>query len=219
MWVDGDAIYAGVVANDDLLFLEFPDLETMLVRSPALESLLIEFGSRKKLLELPSEVREVIISAAKPMGCLRIHSLIKGLGLKFDSIRHRAFVNAETLEVDRHALVDQVKRQSQRLGVECRPLLETIRSREESAADDWAVCCGDDLIALLGVGLRKMFGTNNAGEVARDKLVRSLRLGYSEGEFRGSRMYRDLIEWATRNPGFEVLSSGLSSVGGSSQPS
>ena len=206
--VDGDAARVGVVRNESLFLLDHPDLEVMLVRSSALDSLLVEFGSSKKLGCLPEGVRDLLIGAARPIGCFRMHSLTEGLGLTFDGMRYGSFVDVQSLELDRHALAHEVKRRSQQGNSDCAPILEAIASAESTMVGTWSICCGDDIVSILSLGLRKLFGTNNAGAVSYDVLIQGLRLAYSESEFRDSSICQDLRDWENRNQGFAVLGVG-----------
>lgn len=203
--VDGDAVRVGVVRNENLFLLEDPDLEVMLIQSTALDGVLVEFGSNRKLGRLAEDVCDLLIRAARPIGCFRIHSLTAGLGLTFDGIKYVRFVDVQSLELDRHALVEEVKRRSQKSALDCAPILEAITLAESTMADTWVTCCGDDVVSVLGLGLRRLFGTNNAGAVSYDVLVRSLRLAYSDSEFKDSRVCQDLLDWTNRNQGFSVL--------------
>ena len=203
--VDGDATRVGVTQDKNLFLLDSPDLEVMLIQSRALDSVLIEFGSVRKRRLLKADVRDLLIRAARPIGCFRIHSLDKRIDLTFDGIKYVNFVDIKSLELDRHKLVHEVKRRSQLGSKDCTPMLKIIETAEATIDDSWAVCCGDDLVSLLGLGLRKMFGTNNAGVVSYDVLSRSLRLAYSEAEFRDTRICAELIDWAVRNEGYRVL--------------
>ena len=203
--VDGDAARVGVTRQSNLFLLDSPDLEVMLIQSYALESVLIEFGSKGKLSFLQSDVRDLLIRAARPIGCFRIYSLENRLDLTFDKIRYGKFIDVRSLELDRHALVHEVKQRSQVGGLECVSIVEAVASMEAALDGSWEICCGDDLVSLLGLGLRKMFGTNNVGAVSYEVLARSLRLAYSQEEFRDTRICRELSDWAVRNVDYSVL--------------
>ena len=203
--VDGDGVRAGIRGNENLFLLDDADLEVMLIRSNALEKVLVEFGSRTKLGKLSADVREILIEAARPIGCFRIYSRDAGLGLKFDAIRYSKFIDLRSLKLDRHALIHEVKRRSQRGGLDCGTMLEEVRSSEGGLAGTWGLCCGDDLVWILGLGLRRLFGTNAGRRVSHEILTQSLRLAYGDSDFEGTGVYKELHEWARRNAGFRVL--------------
>ena len=84
-------------------------------------------------------------------------------------------------------------------------MLEAITLAEATMGGTWEVCCGDDVVSILSLGLRKVFGTNDAGPVSSDLLEQSLRLAYSESEFEDTRTRQELLDWAGRNQGFSVV--------------
>ena len=68
--------------SDNIITLETVDLEALLIRSSALDRVMVEFGSSEKIAKFDQEVREILLSAALPIGCLRLHSLRAGVSLK-----------------------------------------------------------------------------------------------------------------------------------------
>ena len=50
----------------------------MLIQSKALDGVLVEFGSAKKIGRLAQDVRSLLIKVASPIGCFRRHSLDAG---------------------------------------------------------------------------------------------------------------------------------------------
>ena len=204
--VDGDAIYSrDICVNGNLILLECLDLEALLIRFGSLDRILIEFGSGKKLKNLPCHAWKILVKAAKPIGCLRIRSALDGLSLRFDGLRYSRFVDLKTLEVDHHSLVQEVKHRSKCAEIECRPVLEGIAKTERVMVDDWSVCLGEDLVAILSIGLRRVLGTNNAGAVSPEILRRSLRLAFSKGDLEQTRLHDDILRWTSRNRDFRVL--------------
>ena len=189
----------------NLIILETCDLEALLIKSRALERVLVERGSSEKITGRAKPPREELIDAAVPIGCLRLHSRRSELNLKFDGMRYKKFVDGGSLRTNVHDMVRDVKSLSRRSDLACDDAAREIRSIEDTVNDPWLVCCGTDMVAILGIGLRKALGTNDAGAVKPDLLRTYLRLAYERQELIDSRLGRDLREWAERNPGFQVL--------------
>lgn len=189
----------------NLIVLETYDLEALLIKSRALERVLVERGSSEKITGRTKPPREELIDAAVPIGCLRLHSRRSELTLKFDGMRYAKFVDRDSLQTNVHDMVRDVKNLSRKSDLACDDTAREIRSIEDTVNDPWLVCCGTDMVAILGIGLRKALGTNNAGAVKPDLLRTYLRLAYERQELIDSRLGRDLREWAERNPGFQVL--------------
>ena len=191
--------------SSNLMFIETYDLEALLIKSTALESVLIEFGSTKKISCRAQNPRKELIDAALPIGCLRLHSRRSELTLKFDGMRYARFVDRDSLQTDVRELVREVKNRSQRSDLAYDDTVQEILSIRSTVNDPWLVCCGTDMVEILSIGLRRALGTNNAGAVTPDELRRCLRLAYQWQELTDSQLGRDLREWAERNPGFRVL--------------
>lgn len=181
------------------------DLECLLVRSSALQAVLFEHASDKKVAALPRTPRELLLAAATPIGCLRLHSRRSGLNLRFQDLNYDGFVARAGLEVNRRKLVHEVRNRSQRQDLPEDDLLRALHDIEAQDLDPWSLCTGDDLIGLLSLGLRHTFGTKGAQPVSPDNLRRELRLAFSQDAFDASPIAAGLRRWQQENPAFQVL--------------
>ena len=68
---------------------DYHDLETMMIRSSALDVVLQELGSPDKLSRLSSPPRDLLLQAAIPIGALRLNSAQSGLNLRFDGFKSK----------------------------------------------------------------------------------------------------------------------------------
>lgn len=214
---DGFLGHLGVVDSDfdriegrppmslNLVFPDEHDLECMLLRSSALEALLIEFGSREKLERFGCDVRGALLEAAYPIGCLRLHSERSGLNLKFQGLTYINCVDQDTMRIDRDLLIREVKNRSQRPDLAEGVLNEAIHTIEVENHDAWEICVGSDLLGVLSVGLRRAIGTNSSTIILQEHLRQSLRLAYRNDEFVASELRRRLQDWQARNPHFHIL--------------
>lgn len=111
------------------------DMEAMLIRSPALNRVLREFGSEDKIQKFVTkagrDIRHVLLAAVSPLGCLRWHSLRSDLRLRFDGLPLSEFVDRMPLTADRSKLITTVKNHSQRHDLDNEELELAIKGREE----------------------------------------------------------------------------------------
>ena len=205
---DFDRIEGCEWESDNLILLEPVDLEAMLIRSSALDRVLVEFGTPGKLAVFGKNIREMLVEAAIPIGCLRLHSKRAGLDLRFRNLRYASFIDRRSLRNNIHALIRDVKNRSQRTGLPCENLVQEINAIAGSLEDPWLVCSGDDLVSILALGLKTALGTNHSHKVAYDVICRCLRLAYQRDEFDNSKLFGDLRRWTIRNPGYRVLQQG-----------
>jgi Protein of unknown function (DUF4435) len=207
---DFDLLEEIPVSSHNIIRGNFHDIEAMLVRSPALDRVLREFGSEDKIQKLVtsagSDIRHILSAAASPLGYLRWHSLRSNLRLRFEDLSFVRFINMTTLTADRPRLIATVKNHSQRQELQNDDLEFAIRELENSNHDRWQLCNGHDLVGVLSVGLRRALGSQSAGAVGIEELERALRLAYEAVDFAASDLCSAIWEWEQRNTRFQVLS-------------
>lgn len=202
---DFDHIEGHRNAINNLIVLETADLEALLIRSAALERVLIELGSGEKIAAYGGNIREALLAAAVSIGCLRLHSQRAGLGLTFRHLRYGRFVRLESLTIDVQALVREVVNRSQRPGLTLDNVVQSVSATHLSVHDHWLVGFGSDMVEILAFGLRKTLGTNNAKDVEGRVVRRCLRLAFQWNDLNKTDLSRNLREWATRNSSYRVL--------------
>jgi len=198
-------------SSPNLFLTDTHDIETMMLKSPALEKLLGEFGSTRKIGRFVNDhnksVRQALVEGGQVLGYFRWTSSLQNLGLTFENIAFAQFVDRDTLSVDTSQMIRTVKNKSQR-----HDLVETILQHAiDGVADDthdrWDVCCGHDLICILSVGLRKALGSNSARDVEPELLEKSLRLAYEAVYFLETHLFESLRAWEAANQPFRVFTS------------
>src|SRR5262249_1163840 len=138
------------------------DLETQIVSSPALEKVLREYGSEAKLAKV--DVRKLLFDSSTVIGCLRLVSALMGLDLTFQQLSYGNFVDRETMLIDIEDLVTTVLNKSQRHDIDPGELGDHVRGCI-GKHDALEISNGNDLIGILGVGLRKAIGSAKHSDV------------------------------------------------------
>jgi len=196
--------------SPNLLITDTHDLETMILKSPALEKLLIEFGSDTKIKELVQRigksVRNILLDGGIQIGYLRWVSHKEKLSLKFEDITFGNFIDNETLTIDISAMVTTVQNKSRRYDPNKEDLQKSMDGLANPSHDPWDVCSGHDLVCILSFGLRKVLGTNNANAVKPELIEKSLRLAYEAAYFFATQLYKSLRAWEKANQPFKVFS-------------
>ena len=202
---DFDRVESIPSRGPNILMPEYHDLETMLLCSPALDRILIEFGSQKKLETFGEDVLDGLISRALPPGYLRLYSMRNELSLTFDGLNYSAWIDRASFHVHTTRLINEVKNRSQRQNLSSNTLETAIRQLETAGFHPREVCNGADLIEILSIGLRSKLGNNSPSEVRADILRRSLRLTYTKQDFTMSTLGRDIRVWESRSDEYQVL--------------
>src|SRR5712692_8435090 len=106
---DFDLLDGTSVSSSNIVRGDCHDIEAMLVRSPAFDKVLREFGSEDKIGKLitrtETDIRSVLLAAASPLGYLRWHSQRPALQLRFEELQFAGFIDMRTLTVNRSALI------------------------------------------------------------------------------------------------------------------
>ena len=137
---DFDHIEGDGCSSDNIITLETVDLEALLIRSSALDRVMVELGSRKKIAKFGRGVRETLLAAAMPIGCLRLHSLRAGLNLRFQDFKYATCLDAQSLTIHIRSLVRKMANRSQRSHLPCQDVVREIVVIQASMDDHWLIC-------------------------------------------------------------------------------
>jgi hypothetical protein len=203
---DFDILEKTVPLSPNLLLTDTHDLETMLLKSPALEKVLREHGSTEKIKRFPQDIiRQTLLESAKIIGYLRWASLKFNYGLKFEGLAFKKFVNEDTLILDELKLIQTVKNNSQKPGLEDQEIRANMDSLKTDTQDMWYVCCGHDMTSILSIALCKALGSCNSKTVEPNVLEQNLRLAYESSYFCKTQLYAAIQQWEKNNQPFQVL--------------
>ncbi len=213
---DFEALEGRLPASPNILFTDTHDLETMILQSPALEKILVEFASHEKCtaIETKSEkkLRAILLECSKHIGYLRWVSLREDLSLKFEDLSFEKFIDKETLvitDILKLIRIIQSKTRNSDTNKSTQRYLEDSDIHDKviklcnETHDLWHICCGHDLTHILSLGLRKAIGSTNKTEP--DFLESCLRLAYEPAYFSNTRLYADIQNWEKVNIPFVIL--------------
>lgn len=194
--------------SSNLLLTDSHDLETMILYSDALDNVLSEFGSAKKITKLGKPIRDILLEGGLPIGYLRWLSAPTkdNLSLKFKELSFDKFVDGKTLCVDVDNLIRELKTNSEdpTLDENVTKLKMTVLAGE--GHDPWQVCSGHDLVLILSIGLRNIFGNPRRGKtVTSDHVDGIIRLAYNYSHFCLTRLHNSIKDWEKANPPFKVV--------------
>ncbi|HGM7839879.1 TPA: DUF4435 domain-containing protein [Serratia marcescens] len=187
----------GIIINDShIVVTDYRDLEVSMFESDALDRVTVEFGSQQKLPKrecgsvAQENIRKKIYSVAQKMGRLRYYSLVHGLHYPIKNIEYTKFVDERTLEIDESKLVQQINSKSQ-TKIDLSTLRQAFDSDiPERLRDEKNISSGHDIMELLGLSLKKLWGTNNSGAISRERLESCFRIGYSDDYFTQTNMFK-----------------------------
>ena len=200
--MDADLDYLTERRRSPPLFLtDTRDLEGMLLRSGAYDDILSEYADEEKTNAFEDKgrkVRDAVLAAAYPVGLMMYISETHGLGYSFKDLDYEYFIDRRTLECDVRKLLDIViSRSSSARRVDRKDVLQLYSAEPEH--DPWIVCRGHDLMAIMAIGLRHIFGSYNSKGINADQLSGSFRLAYDREDLEGTGLFSETGDWCSRN--------------------
>lgn len=208
---DFDVLEGKFPDSGNVLLTDAHDLETMIMKSPALERVLVEFGSEKKIDEIfkatKKDVRTLLLECGTTIGYLRWVSLREKLALKFEDLEFTQFIKKDALHIEQLRCIQVVKNKSQRHTIADTQLEAYIQVLRDDTHDPWHICCGHDLVCILSTGLRKIIGTWDPKDVRPENLERIFRLAFDRSYFYKTQLYLSIQQWEKANTPFVILAS------------
>ncbi|MFA4860960.1 hypothetical protein [Methanoregula sp.] len=219
---DFDIILKKNCQFSNLILTDMTDIDSIILCSDALESVLSEYGVDKKieLLEANSgnNIREILYDNALYIGYLRIFNQLKKKSWDFKGILYSNIISQETFRLDRIKLHHELQRINFQNLINNALLMRLSDIFDERIPDPdniiklgktypWQMCRGHDLVAILHYGFIHNFGDYDRVKHWRDKssLEEILRTAYNESSFKKTGLYSSILQWETNNTSFNVL--------------
>ncbi|HKM13377.1 MAG TPA: DUF4435 domain-containing protein [Candidatus Methanomethylophilaceae archaeon] len=180
---------------------DYRDLEIMMMSSPALYDILIEYADIELLESFTSKygpVFDAVISACYPIGLLMHISEKYKLSLCFKNLDFNNFIDRKSLRIDEKRLVNDIISCTVNPRINKKKLLD-ILSDESSIDHDLAdYARGHDAVDVLLIALRYTFGSFNCKNIQSGELSGSLRLAFSDHYFAGTNLYDKTDKWSKK---------------------
>lgn len=214
---DYDILMSIYPATPNLLFTDTHDVETMIIKSSALERVLQRFCTKEKIEKLKTrsgreDIRAVIIECGKPIGYLRLISKRDGLNLKFDDIDFRSFIDMQLFTPNVGALIESVAINGhngidklQSLDITKEEIKSKIEQLEKSNLDHWYVCRGHDLTQILSIAFHKHIAKSKVKNLTQEAIEGTLAFAFDLSFFQKTDLYSSIKKWENDNEPFVVL--------------
>ncbi len=200
---DFDSVQGRSRSSPNLVSTDGHDLECMLLRSPALERLLAEYGGAKKIRKFETihgcTVRDALVERGLEFGRLRWLALRGGWPYPFGDRGLDRFLDEATWQVRRDDLHAEVVRTGVFVSIEALRVTLAVLP----VVDPWSICQGHDLIGILRIGLRKMLGDLKPTKGVND-IAAMLRSAFDDQQIHGSHLGAAIRCWESAN-GYQVL--------------
>jgi len=216
--IDLDFDYAFPDKNypEGIIVLETHDLETFILSSPAFVSLLEAYGVPQLIATFEKQqgctVIQRIIQSGKLIGILRLIDCIRknnGMpGINFKVLPFEQFIHHQSLILDIDALIECVIKNTNHPKIKSlnpEIIKNQIMELDSRYLDEWVVCQGHDLLEILTVGLKFVFGYPR--EYSRKKVQNKLKAVEicQPCHIIGRHFHKNLLQWEKEHIPYKVL--------------
>lgn len=200
-----DLDYRGIIddppPSKNIVMTDTHSIETMMFASSAFYRVMKERASHEKVKNFPegmNGIRKRVIELGKPIGSLRFYSYKAGGCYSFDGMNLEKFVDKKTLSFSGGKFVAHLRGIHPKNTTISENIFQNAMTEAqyiEVFQNPYRLCCGHDLMEILAIGLKKIWGTHGSKEISGAFIEELFRLAYSKEEFRTSRLYSDIEAW------------------------
>lgn len=191
--------------TDNLLFDNLPDLEVMLIESPALEKILRHTLSITNIDKFVRKLRNDAVAIATEYGYFRlIDARHPEYGLSFNNVTFGDAIDGQSRML-RYELVAQLL--TQNATVTQHDLLKELVELRSEVPPRIDLCRGKDILAILAQFLNSNSSLSGRAKVqtTSNELSRTLRMGYEFTYFITTQLYARIRDWETANMPYRII--------------
>lgn len=186
---------------DNVLLTDSRDIETMMFSSPAFVKVLRRSASGKKITSYQhgtEGVRKKILELGRAIGSLRLYSQLKLKNYSFDEMVIEKFIDRKSLLFMRKEFIAHLRGISAENSTMPDDILKDASAEVKKTpvlTDPYRLCCGHDLIEIMAIGLKSVWGSYNSREISDTSLEELFIFAYSTQMFRTSRLFQLMDTW------------------------
>ena len=200
---------------DNLLYDDCcPDVELILLNSPALEEVLqnafYDYES-EQIHEFAEKLKDEALHLAAELGYFRLLNHIEDYGLKFKEIHFEEFIDG--LKLDRDWIARRLAENER--GISSEALLQEIEElRKKYPQEEYNIqlCRGKDaldiMVYILPILFKSQFGDDLLHIMNDKELTGNLRMSYEYGYFEKTSLFSRIREWESNNTPYRIIRQG-----------
>lgn len=190
----------------NVLMSDLRDVECMMFGSPVFFTVLSEYGSAQKIQKLGGgeSIKSIAVNSAIEIGKLRFYSQQSGLNTSFKKLEIGKLVSGKSMVINGSSALDHLNRRQEAGGrvlpkdavdsASAACIAVKCNQGKNYFSNDLLLCRGHDLMELMAIGFRSLFGTRSASESSRENVETLFRLGYT-AHFRHTKLAKDIEKW------------------------
>ncbi len=180
-----------------LILTDLRDIEGVMFWSSALHRVYCELGSLEKLPKRTrgevdySLIRKQIISTCAKIGLFRSYCYMSGQSVSFRELNYAKFICDRSLNLEVSRFLDHLRGRNSgtnRIDNTAWDEAQSAKHLRQEYRDPKWICHGHDLMAMVTISLRRMWGSNG-GQVSREEIESNFRVGFSDAELEATSMW------------------------------
>ncbi len=204
------------LGTDNLLYDDCcPDMESILLESPALRKVLRHSISAEEIEHLHAfadKLKKEAQRLAMEFGYFRLLNHLNDYGLRCNSIPFHEIIDSETLGLDRDLVASRLA--GDQPGLTSEDLLRQVDAlRKQYPPGDAQLCRGKDVLEIMATIMPTLFRSQFGEELPLvsiaafrpQGLPKDLRLAYEYGYFRETSLYNCIRKWELDNHPFRII--------------
>ena len=200
-----DLDYRGIIASTelpaDIVITDSHDIETMMFSSPAFKKVLRQKSSIQKVQMYTSGIEGVkskILELGRRVGSLRFYSQFIEKHYSFDNLDIGKFIDKKSLVFSDLKCISHIRGISPKNKHIPNDMLANALAKSGNIpefTDLCRLCCGHDLMEIMAIGLKSLWGSYSSKEISGSMIEESFRLAYSHEMFCISNLFRQIDDW------------------------
>lgn len=193
--------------SQNIVLTDTHDIDSMLLFSPALNTVLAELIKTEKVKKLKVSILDGVTRCAFPIGLLRLINEKSDGVYQFDFKRmnYGTFLNIGDFLTDLDLFLEHIKSISQETDFDKETIVREIKDLERQNLDPLQICRGKDLIGIMTHGLKNNFGNRRTNDLTSDLLNKDLRIAYNYEYFKNTNLRDEIINWEAVNSRYRIL--------------
>lgn len=188
---DFDTLLGKVKYAENIIPSDYHDAEIMMFESAALHKFLSEYATKNfsKTKKASALVRRHLYSKATPLSCFKFHSVSSKIHFPFKDHDYTGYFDINSLEFD----VEKFIRTTKQKGFN----FSKADITNHSSLDPKELNNGHDILSLLGVSMKRYYGSAAKDLCAKENIEKCLRLAFDLSDLKTSTVWKGISEWAS----------------------
>lgn len=213
--IDGDfhRILGTAPEIENLFLVDYHDIEVMMIKSNALNSIINISGYGFKVTEFERDnnvsLLNALLNSAKNIGYLRLANNIHSLGLKFkpdkpegNQIPYKDFICDDLVSHDYETMIKRIMDYSRNKSKELKKEMDIKEKFLEISQNEYDInqlVNGHDITNILSMFFVKKIKCKKSCVADHNAITDSLILAFETTEFQKTNLYQELKNWSAEN--------------------